>query len=91
MRSRSSDSSITGGGGGGNGGNSGNNDGSNGTRHRTCKTPDDVTFERHITNKDYWTHERCAHTSMECRSHANGHKKDATLESRVGGFNAFCE
>ena len=57
----------------------------------TRKTPNNLTFERRIKNNYSWMSGGYAHTSTECAPEANGHKMDATLASRMGGSNEFCE
>ena len=34
-----------------------------------------------------WTHGLCSHSSNECRTKADGHKNNATLQNRLGGSN----
>ena len=38
-------------------------------------------------SKYCWTHGLCHHTSNDCRSKADGHKDDATIDNRMGGSN----
>ena len=70
--------------------NNNNNTGQRNNRRQTRKTPDNVSFNRNVTNKYCWTHGACGHTSAQCRLKASGHQDTATLENRLGGSNAFC-
>ena len=37
-----------------------------------------------------WTHGWCAHSSMDCKSKAEGHKDEATVENKMGGSTKNC-
>ena len=36
-------------------------------------------------SKYCWTHGMCSHTGFDCRTPADGHKKEATVENKMGG------
>ena len=54
------------------------------------KTPNNPTFKRRFANKYCWKHGSCAHNSANCNDEAEGHKKEATFENKMGGSKDFC-
>ena len=60
------------------------------SKNRFKKTPDDPPYKRDNTEHYCWTHGACNHHSNACSRRAEGHKADATKDTKMGGSKAFC-
>ena len=64
--------------------------GGEGGRSRIRKTPNNASLVRRMVSLYCWTHGGCNHLSKDCKRKALGHKDDAKIGTRMGGFNTFC-